>query len=255
MAEQRIYPRADVKLEVQYQPVPEYLTASSMNISSGGIYICTPQPQPRDREILLRFRLPGVAHPFQLSGLVVWSNPGTGRSPHPAGMGIKFLNVTETDAKLIADFVATAQGQGSPPASAQAPAPPVPVSVDADALGIVVLADQAKPAQAASPPPAAKPPGPSPPAVLPQEPPVRSTSPPPASEPEPEIPAHIQRQLEYMMSLQAPPAPGLVSPPAPAEKPVEPSPSGQPPRTAQPGQPGQSSRKTRPPQKPGEKKK
>jgi uncharacterized protein (TIGR02266 family) len=265
MSEQRIHPRVDVNLEVQYQPVPEFLTASSMNISIGGVYICTPQPQPRDREILLRFTLPGVAHPLQISGIVVWSNQGTSRSPFPPGMGIKFLNVTDTDATLLADFVAKAQGQGSPAASVQEPAPPAPVSVGADDLGIVVLTAPAEPAQAASPPPAAKPPVPSPPAAPPQEPPLRSTAP-PASAPDPEIPEHIRRQIEHMLSLQAPPsapepvrpappASGPVSPSAPAEKPVAPSPSGQPPRTTQPGQPGQSSQKTRPPQKPREKKK
>ena len=248
MSEQRIHPRVDVDLEVQYQPVPEFLTASSMNISIGGVYICTPQPQPRDREILLRFTLPGVAHPLQISGIVVWSNQGTSRSPFPPGMGIKFLNVTDTDANLLVDFVAKAQGQGSPAASVQEPAPPTPVSGGADDLGITVLTapvEPPQPARSPQPPPTGPAvPSPSPPAA------------PPPSAPESMIPEHIRRQIEHMLALQAqpsapepvrpaPPESGPVSPPAPAEKPG----------TTQPGQPGQSSQKTRPPQKPREKKK
>jgi uncharacterized protein (TIGR02266 family) len=246
MAEQRIHPRVDVGLDVQFRPVPEFSNGRSMNISRGGIYICTPQPQPRDREILLRIPLPGIAQPIQVTGVVVWSNQGTSPSPFPPGMGIKFLNLTDADARLIADFVATVQKQTAPPPPEPAPAPPAAVSVTASSLGIQVLATP----PATPPPPATQqvtPPAPAEPlpiTVLPEEPTPSPVAPPPLA-PESEIPAHIRRQLEYMQSLQAPPSvqtPGRPMPPAPG--PASPS-----------GQPGQSSEKTRPPRKPGEEKK
>ena len=256
MSEQRIHPRVDVKIEVQYQPVQDFQTAQSMNISIGGIYVCTPQPLPRDHRLLLRIPLPGVAEPLSISGVVVWSNPGTSRSPFPPGMGIKFLDVVETEAKLLADFVARAQSQvsASPPAEAPAPPPPAPVSVTASSLGIQVLSVPAKPAQATSPPPAAKAPVFAPPAAPTVEPPQPARPavppPPPPSAPEPMIPEHIRRQMEHMLSLQAQPtAPEPTRPAPPASGPGKPA---APPPTGKPGQPNQQ---TRTPLKPEDKKK
>jgi type IV pilus assembly protein PilZ len=255
MVEHRIHPRADQSLGVQYRSVPEFVIASSMNISRGGMYVCTPQPLPRNREIQLRLTFPGVAHPLQISGVVIWSNPGTIRSPFPPGMGIKFLDLTETDAKLIADFIAKAKGRGEPPAPTPAPAPPTPVTVGADDLGITMAAAPAEPALAVRVPPTAKLSDSVQITVLPEDPAATPAAPLPSA-PESMIPEHIRRQMEHMLSLQAPPsAPEPVRPAPPASGPVPPPTPAEKPGTTQPGQPGQSSQKPRPPQKPEEKKK
>jgi uncharacterized protein (TIGR02266 family) len=222
MSELRVQPRVNVNLTVHYQPVQELQAATSMNISSGGIYICTPQPLPRDHEILLHFTPPGVARPMQISGIVVWSNPGTPRSPFPPGMGIKFLSLTDADAELIADYVARTRAQESlaapQPATPASPAP-APAALPQESLELT---------------------------LIPESPPVEPVASSPPVAPETEIPQHVRRQLEYMMSLQAASTPPAAGPAAPTEKPAAP-PSKE--------QPGQSSPKTRPPQKPGEKKK
>jgi uncharacterized protein (TIGR02266 family) len=245
MSEQRIYPRVDVSLEVQYHPVPEFIDGRSMNISRGGIYICTPHPLPRDRKILLRVPLPGAAQPVQVTGIVIWSNPGTSPSPFPPGMGVKFLDLTDADAALIADFVAKKQKQAAPPP----PSPPPPVSVTASSLGIRVLAT---PPAASPPPPPAEP---LPITLLPEEPPLAPAPPAPGAS-EPEIPAHVRRQMDYMMSLQSAPRPSeSVRPAPPAAGPASPpTPPGKSPAPPPAGQPGPSSQKPRVPQKPDEKK-
>ncbi len=248
MSEQRIHPRVDVELEVQYQPVQDFQTAQSMNISIGGIYVCTPQPQPRDRKLRLRLPLPGLAEPLVISGVVVWSNPGTSRSPFPPGMGVKFLDLTEADTKRLADIVARAQSQASPSPPAEAPAPPphAPVSVTASSLGIRVLSVPAEPEKPASPPPLAKPVAPAGPAASPPAPPAA----PPASPSESMIPEHIRRQMEHMLSLQAQPTaqePARSAPPASGPgKPAVPPPAEK---------SGQANQKPRHPLKPEEKKK
>lgn len=111
--ERRVDPRASVELEVHYRSAQEFLSAYTLNIGGGGIYIRTNQPLPLNREVHLRFTLPGVARVFNLQGLVVWTNPHPSRSSFPSGMGIKFMNLDSEGKKLIAGFV-----------KAKLPAPP-----------------------------------------------------------------------------------------------------------------------------------
>ncbi len=73
MAEQRQELRANVEVEVNYRTLQEFIAAYSRNISGGGVFIRTPQPQPLNQEVLLRFTLPGIARRFEVRGVVVWS--------------------------------------------------------------------------------------------------------------------------------------------------------------------------------------
>ncbi|RPI10794.1 MAG: hypothetical protein EHM71_02605 [Zetaproteobacteria bacterium] len=82
-------------------------TAYSRNISGGGVFIRTPQPQPLNQKVLSRFSLPDLDHRFEVSGMVVWSNVSP-RSAFPAGMGIKFLEIAPEDVQRIGEFVKTA---------------------------------------------------------------------------------------------------------------------------------------------------
>jgi len=105
MSEQREEPRVEVEVEVRYRTAQEFLSAYSRNISGGGIFVRTPQPLPLNHTVRLRFTLPGIPHRFDVNGVVVWSNPGSGRSALPSGMGIKLLDLDPHSRELIADFV------------------------------------------------------------------------------------------------------------------------------------------------------
>ncbi len=105
MSEQREEPRVEVDVEVQYRTAQEFLSAYSRNISGGGIFVGTPQPLPLNHSVRLRFTLPGIPHRFEVNGIVVWSNPGSGRSSLPSGMGIKLLDLDPHSKGLIAEFV------------------------------------------------------------------------------------------------------------------------------------------------------
>ena len=107
MEDQRADPRAPVELEVHYRSAQEFLTAYTVNISGGGIFIKTREPLPLNQAVHLRFTLPGIARVFNLHGLVVWTNPQPSRSSFPSGMGIKFMNLDPEGKKLIAGFVKT----------------------------------------------------------------------------------------------------------------------------------------------------
>ena len=113
MPERREDPRIEVDIEVRYRTAQEFLSAYSRNISGGGIFVRTAQPLPLNRGVRLRFTLPGIPHRFDVSGIVVWSNPGSGRSSLPSGMGIKMVNLDAQSRQLIADFV---RGKSATPA-------------------------------------------------------------------------------------------------------------------------------------------
>ncbi len=110
MPERRDESRVEVEIEVHYRTAQEFLAAYSRNISGGGIFIRTQQPLSLNQSVLLRFTLPGIAHHFQLHGVVVWANPVSMRSSFPAGMGIKFLNVEPKEQQLITEFLKQAKG-------------------------------------------------------------------------------------------------------------------------------------------------
>jgi len=105
MQERRTDPRAPVEVEVHYRSAQEFLSAYTLNVSGGGVYIMTKEPLPLNQVVHLRFTLPGVARVFNLQGLVVWTNPFPSRSSFPSGMGIRFMNLDPEGKKLIAGFV------------------------------------------------------------------------------------------------------------------------------------------------------
>jgi type IV pilus assembly protein PilZ len=113
MAERRQEDRANVEVEVNYRTAQEFLAAYSRNISGGGIFIRTAQPQPLNQSVMLRFTLPGIAHRFEINGIIVWVNTSS-RSSFPVGMGVKFMSMPPKDAELIADFIKKAMASQAP---------------------------------------------------------------------------------------------------------------------------------------------
>jgi len=120
MPERRVEPRTEVELEVRYQTAQEFLSAYSRNISGGGIFIRTQQPLPLNREVQLRFSLPGIDRTFMVRGLVVWTNPHPSRSSFPSGMGIKFMDLDPVAKKIVAGFIGSRRTT-PPPGQEQKP--------------------------------------------------------------------------------------------------------------------------------------
>jgi type IV pilus assembly protein PilZ len=105
VTERREEPRAEVDIEVRYRTGQEFLSAYSQNISGGGIFVRTARPLPLNHRVRLRFTLPGVPHRFEVNGIVVWSNPGSGHGSFSSGMGIKLMDLDPYSKKLITEFV------------------------------------------------------------------------------------------------------------------------------------------------------
>jgi uncharacterized protein (TIGR02266 family) len=107
MDERRVDERVDIEVEVRYRTIQEFLAAYSRNISGGGLFVRTPQPQPLYQHVQLKFTLPGLDHRFEMGGIVVWSNVSP-RSSFPPGMGIKFVQIAPDDIDRIQEFVRNA---------------------------------------------------------------------------------------------------------------------------------------------------
>jgi uncharacterized protein (TIGR02266 family) len=105
MQERRADQRVEVELDVNYRTVQEFVTAYSRNISGGGVFVRTPQPQPLNQKVLIRFTLPGIDRKFEIHGIVVWASSASSRSSFPAGMGIKFLELKPEEQQILLDFV------------------------------------------------------------------------------------------------------------------------------------------------------
>ncbi|HEV8662373.1 MAG TPA: TIGR02266 family protein [Candidatus Methylomirabilis sp.] len=106
------HPRIPVELPVEYAVTDRFVATSCLNISRGGIYVQTPDPPSLNREIILRFTIPGNAVPLRLRGRVVWSNPHAGRNPFPPGMGVQFLDLGAAQAARLDDFIASLRRRG-----------------------------------------------------------------------------------------------------------------------------------------------
>lgn len=109
--ERRAESRTEIALEVHYRTPHEFVTAYAKNISGGGIFIRTDTPEPLNQLILLRFTLPGLERTFEVRGLVVWSHLPSPRTSFPAGMGVKFLDVSAEDKQAITEILSVAGQQ------------------------------------------------------------------------------------------------------------------------------------------------
>ena len=63
-------------------------TATTVNISLGGLFVETTEPFPLQTRLQIRFKIPTQPDPIEVSGEVRWVEPGA--AGLPCGMGIRF---------------------------------------------------------------------------------------------------------------------------------------------------------------------
>ena len=79
-------------LEVRYRNAGQFLVSYCTNLSRGGLFVSTRQPEPVGTELVLSLRVPGRALPVTLRARVRW-NRREDNSDGPAGMGLSFADV------------------------------------------------------------------------------------------------------------------------------------------------------------------
>jgi uncharacterized protein (TIGR02266 family) len=85
-------PRVGMVLEVRYRNAGQFLVSYCTNLSRGGLFVSTRDPEPVGTELVLSLRVPGRALPVTLRARVRW-NRSEDNLDGPAGMGLSFADV------------------------------------------------------------------------------------------------------------------------------------------------------------------
>ena len=104
-AAKRGLPRLGIQIPLDFQALKAFTVSRSFDLSPRGIFLCTTQILPVGEDILVRFKLPGVAHGFKVVGRVIWSSPTDTPQGFPAGMGIQFLDLPAEEQATIERYV------------------------------------------------------------------------------------------------------------------------------------------------------
>ena len=105
-SERRRTPRVALDLLIQYrfESYEAFLGDRSLDISAGGIFICTEAPREEGTLVYLQFRLKEGAPLVEGLGRVVRVNP-PGVPGRVAGMGVEFVNLDDESRQTIEDIV------------------------------------------------------------------------------------------------------------------------------------------------------
>jgi uncharacterized protein (TIGR02266 family) len=96
-------PRVPLKLEVEYRTTGAFLVAYSVNLSTGGMFLETEEPQAAGTEITVKILIPG-REPVEVKGVVAWARgPDSGQPPF--GMGIRFAGPADESLGQMIDRI------------------------------------------------------------------------------------------------------------------------------------------------------
>jgi uncharacterized protein (TIGR02266 family) len=104
----RRHPRIRRPVEVNYYFGENLFREFTMSLSMGGLYVMTAQPLEVDSFFRVDFNLPGFDHLFKIRGKVIWIKVADDVYG-PPGMGIKFLEVPETDKRTLLQYLGASQ--------------------------------------------------------------------------------------------------------------------------------------------------
>jgi len=97
---------------------------SVCNLSTEGVYVAIEPPPPAGDAVIVSFRLPGHQETFERAAIVAWVNvEGAHRvRALPPGCGLRFVNLSDSDAVALTDLVDRYSGLL---VSAREPEPPL----------------------------------------------------------------------------------------------------------------------------------
>jgi uncharacterized protein (TIGR02266 family) len=101
---ERVENRLSIRVAVKYAVVSgDIMNDFTADLNSGGMFLATDRLQEVGSTLHLDFVLPGIEEPIRCLASVAWVNgPGELKKPAlPRGMGIRFLDLSDTDMKAI----------------------------------------------------------------------------------------------------------------------------------------------------------
>ncbi len=122
------------RVQLKFEWFSGFISEYSSNISPGGMFIRTQTPEPVGRLLGFEFRLGDGFELIQGTGEVTWVRPLDESPDKPAGMGLRFLELSPHSRELIARMVENyVRAGGTPFDLADAPAasaPPIAPAVE-----------------------------------------------------------------------------------------------------------------------------
>ncbi|MHB8873101.1 MAG: PilZ domain-containing protein [Myxococcaceae bacterium] len=103
-SEQRTYPRAPLSGTVKFYDWDRPFQAGAEQISASGVFLRTASQLAEGSLVTMRLAIPGLSRAFTVLGRVVRTVRGSLlRAP---GLGIRFVDITDTDRRSILEYVA-----------------------------------------------------------------------------------------------------------------------------------------------------
>lgn len=91
---------------LKYEDKKSFVNAYTENVSNGGLFIRTDKPLEEGEQFLLKLHLPDLADPMQIKCEVVWAKKeGKETAKKPNGMGVKFVEMTNTDNQTLKRYI------------------------------------------------------------------------------------------------------------------------------------------------------
>jgi CRP/FNR family transcriptional regulator, cyclic AMP receptor protein len=104
--------RVKKTLSLTYKDDMAFVRAYLGNISSGGLFVKTEKPLPRGEQFQLRLQLPHLSEPLRVSCEVVWARHSAQATlKEPAGMGVKFLEMSQKDSDALKQYLKGVTGR------------------------------------------------------------------------------------------------------------------------------------------------
>ena len=107
--ERRCALRIPVEMWVEESTDRELYFQRGANISVGGIFLERTIPHPRGTVVSLQFTLPDDAEPVRVKGEIV----NVGEASTDLGMGVKFVDLSDSDRRRIQDYIQRASQKKS----------------------------------------------------------------------------------------------------------------------------------------------
>ncbi len=99
--------RVDARIEVEFKSFEQFYTEYTTNISQGGLFIKTDNPQPEQSVVEVRMMLPEEPEPISLVAEVVHVIGKAAAAKHgwETGMGMHFVDYEETAKEAIENYI------------------------------------------------------------------------------------------------------------------------------------------------------
>ena len=102
--------RIQKTLFLTYQDSESFIKASTIkastgNLSVGGLFIKTDTPLNPEEQFLLDLQLPDIARPISVTCEVAWTKEKNIEAKSAGGMGVKFLEMSETDEHTLTQYI------------------------------------------------------------------------------------------------------------------------------------------------------